>query len=195
MSIDIATMRTTLVRTVKDLFREPHTSGTPPVTTYTYPVEAVFVKQNGVRPRTAFVSIGFPSFGKVTNDEVMLPNAEGVSGVVGNRDLVIVLEAFGDANHDAITMLETIRSATETPLIHAKLSQGGIVVYDQSDLLDLAWLEEDVFTSRAQISFYARTASASLILDTSVGVIETVSMSGDVSGNTRSFIINPTEGD
>jgi len=110
-------------------------------------VPVIWYHQNAPRPTVPYVALHLTTINSVGVDAHLFPGTDGKVEVVGNRDLILLVQGIGNASMD---FLETLKLSLEKPTVQFALRQSGIVFVDRmaeeciSELVDSRWEERNL---------------------------------------------------
>jgi hypothetical protein len=140
----------------------------------TWPV--VLMEQNAPRPNTSYVGWRLGNSKRVAEDYAGAPDAGGDSTVVGNREMIAEVQAYGSG---ARQQLENCRDALSMETVRDILRNSSCCVIEATDVQNLSTVLNNAYEERALLEVRVRTWSE--MVDR-VGWIEHVSGDATVVG-------------
>lgn len=131
-------------------------------------VPAIWADQNAPAPSTTYVTLRPMTNTSVGEDYVGAPDDTGEAEIVGNREMMIYMQAFGAGALDA---LQTLRDSLRMESVQDAFIDAGIGFIDAERVENLSQLIATTMNERAALDVRFRANSS--VID-NVGVIENV---------------------
>lgn len=133
-------------------------------------------KDDANPPKTLpYVTLKLGTNTRVGEDHVGLPDNDGNAHIVGNRELIVSLQAIGNG---ALDGLEAIRSSLGKPSVQDTFCAAGLAYVESMPILDITNLVEVNFIERGSLDIRFRTDS---VITDNVGIVAHVEIEGNVS--------------
>ena len=140
----------------------------------TWPV--VLMEQNAPRPNTSYVGWRLGNSKRIAEDYEGSPDAGGDSTIVGNREMIAEVQAYGSG---ARQQLENCRDALSKETVRGTLADSSCCVVEATDVQNLSTVLNSSYEERALLEVRFRTWSE--MVD-QIGWIEHVRGDGTVVG-------------
>jgi len=114
-------------------------------------VPAIWMHPNAPRPLVPYVALHMKTINSKGVDVFLLDTNE----VVGNRDFVLMIQAFGLGS---MGFLESLKTSLEKPSIQLYLSQNDLVFVDRLSINDISEVVDSRWEERSQMDLLMRFA-------------------------------------
>lgn len=149
-------------------------TGTIQFTIPTFPF--IWEDQNAPRPSVPYIAGKISIVRSIGQDYIGAPNASGINQITGNRELMLLLQSFGEG---ALTLLNSLRNASLRDSSQRSLADIGLIVIDDSGLTDISVLMDARIEPRASLDWRIRTTQ---IITDAPGYIKTVEVAETIFG-------------
>ena len=138
-------------------------------------MKVIWADQDAPAPTTAYITLRPATSTSIGEDYESAPNESGVMEVVGNREWMLYVQAFGTGALDALQLL---RDTLRLPSVQASFEETGIAFIDAERVENLSQLIASNMNERGALDVRFRGNSS---LTDNVGLIESVDITATLS--------------
>jgi hypothetical protein len=149
-------------------------TGTIQFTIPTFPF--IWEDQNAPRPSVPYIAGKISIVRSIGQDYIGAPNASGINQITGNRELMLLLQSFGEG---ALALLNSLKNASLRDSSRRSFADIGLIVIDDSGLTDISALTDSRIEPRAALDWRIRTTQ---IITDAPGYIGSVAIEETIFG-------------
>jgi hypothetical protein len=139
-------------------------------------IPVIWFHENMPRPTKPYLAIHLSTINSKGVDYVGIPNNSGIAEIVGNRDLSLLIQGFGE---NSMNWMEKLKTSLEKPSIQLILRVANLVFVERLGINCIAEVVDNRFEERNQMDLRFRFAQ---IDSDNTGLIEHANVTGTLKG-------------